>query len=212
MFLGHYAAAMAAKKFAPKTSLGVLFMAAQFIDLIWPILLIFGVEAVSIEPGNTKMTPLNFYHYPYTHSLLAVVIWAIVFGGVYFIFKKDKRAALVCGALVLSHWVLDLIVHRPDLPLTLNESRLAGFGVWNSMPLTLILELGLFAVGVWIYVKNNPARDKTGKYAFWSLAVLLAAIYVMNLNGVPPNTKILAYTALAAWIFVPWAHWADSHR
>ncbi len=118
MFLGHYAVAFAAKKVNPKPSLGTLFLAAQWLDLLWPLLLLMGYESVTIEPGNTDFTPLNFVHYPVSHSLLFALCWSVLFGLVYYIFKKNGKAALLIGALVLSHWVLDWITHRPDLPLS----------------------------------------------------------------------------------------------
>ncbi len=213
MFLGHYAAALAGKKIAPKVSLGTLILAAQLLDLVWPIFLIFGFEQVRINPGDTKMTPLDFYNYPFTHSLLAVLGWSAFLGLAYYFFKKEKQGSVVVGLAVLSHWLLDLAVHRPDLPLIINGGPKFGLGLWNFLPITLILELGLFVLGVYIYLKTTVAKDKIGTYAFWALIVFLAGIYGLNLSGPPPPTvSALAYTALAAWIFVPWGYWIDRHR
>ena len=166
MFLGHFAVALAAKKAAPKTSLGTLFIGAQFIDLLWPILLVAGVEHVRLDPGNTVVTPLDFYNYPFSHSLTGVVIWSVVVGGVYFAFRRYRRGALVLGAAVLSHWVLDLLTHRPDLPLTFSGDARAGFGLWNSLPFTLIVELGLFAAGVVFYLRATSANGQGGELRF----------------------------------------------
>ncbi|MGB5848714.1 MAG: hypothetical protein WBH40_09520, partial [Ignavibacteriaceae bacterium] len=106
MFIGHFGVGFAAKKFVKKTSLGTLFLATQFIDLLWPFFVIFGIEKVAIDPGNTAFTPLDFIYYPFSHSLLGVLIWAILFGVVYYFIIKDLKTSLILGILVLSHWIL----------------------------------------------------------------------------------------------------------
>ena len=213
MFLGHFAVALAAKKAAPKTSLGTLVIGAQFIDLLWPILLLSGVENVRLDPGNTVVTPLDFYNYPFSHSLTGVVLWSVLVGGVYFAFRRYRRGALVLGAIVLSHWVLDLLTHRPDLPLTFSGDARAGLGLWNSLPLTLLVELGMFAAGVVFYLRATSAKDRWGSYALWALILVLAGIYVMNLFGPPPpSVEMIGIAGNAAWLFVLWAYWVDRHR
>jgi membrane-bound metal-dependent hydrolase YbcI (DUF457 family) len=141
MFLGHFGAGFAAKAIAPRVSLGWLFAAAQFIDLLWPTLLLAGIERVRIAPGATAVTPLVFEHYPVSHSLAAVLAWAALVGALYFAVKRDRRGATVLAALVASHWFLDAIVHAPDLPLYPGSATLAGMGAWSSLPLTLAIEL-----------------------------------------------------------------------
>ena len=149
MFIGHYALALAAKKIAPRVSLGILFLACQLADIIWPNLVLLGIEAVEIEPGITVMTPLNFVHYPYSHSLIALIFWSAVFGAVYaFLRRSGTKAAIVIAVLVLSHWVLDVLTHRPDMPITLIDSSLIGFGLWNLPAVAVPLELLLFGVGI----------------------------------------------------------------
>src|SRR5262245_28724527 len=115
MFIGHFAAGMAAKSLAPRVSLGTLFVACQFLDILWPMFLRLGLERAVVDPGNTVVTPLNFTHYPYSHSLLFVLFWSFAFGIGHFLLKKERRAALVLGALVVSHWVLDVVAHRADM-------------------------------------------------------------------------------------------------
>ena len=132
MFIGHFAAGMAAKKIYPALSLGILFMAAQFLDLLWPTFLILGIEHVVISPGISKVTPLDFIDYPISHSLLIVLGWSVLFGAGYYLITKNHKGALTLGTLVLSHWILDLIVHIPDLPLYPGESPKVGLGLWNS--------------------------------------------------------------------------------
>jgi membrane-bound metal-dependent hydrolase YbcI (DUF457 family) len=212
MFLGHHAAALAAKRIAPRTSLGTLIAAATLIDLIWPILLLLGVEHVRIAPGNTRLTPLDFYDYPITHSLAAVLIWSVLFGGAYWLVRRDRRGGFVVAAAVLSHWVLDWVTHRPDLPLWPGGPK-AGLGMWQSVPLTVLVESALFIGGVAAYVRTTRARDRIGSIGFWSLIAFLGVIYVANVTSPPPPSwQIVAWGALAAWIFVPWAALADRHR
>ncbi len=213
MFLGHYAVALAAKKAAPQTSLGTLFIGAQFIDLLWPIFLLAGVEHVRLDPGNTAVTPLDFYHYPYSHSLLGVVLWSVALGGVYYGIRRSWRGSLVLGGAVLSHWVLDLLTHRPDLPLGFSGDARAGFGLWNSLPLTMIVELGMFAGGLALYLRSTEKKDGIGVYGLWALVLVLAGIYLANLFGPPPpNVEMIGVAANASWLFVLWAYWVDRHR
>jgi len=135
MFIGHFGLGFGAKKLAPTVSLGSLFLACQFADLLWPTLVLTGIEIVKIQPGITTVTPLDFVHYPYSHSLLALLIWAAAFAIGYILIRRSfGLAAVVIGALVLSHWFLDLLVHRPDLPLTFTSSARYGLGLWNSLP------------------------------------------------------------------------------
>lgn len=213
MFIGHFALGFGAKSVAPKTSLGTLFLAAQFIDLLWPTFLLLGVERVRIEPGATAVTPLVFEHYPFTHSLLAVLVWAALLGGIHLLLKRDRRSALVLGLLVLSHWVLDLLVHRPDLPLSPWGDVLLGLNAWSSLLLTLALEVPLFVLGVWLYARSTVALDAAGRWGFWGLVLFLFAVHGGNLFGAPPpNVPALAWVGQLQWLLVLWGYWVDRHR
>ena len=212
MFLGHFAIGFAAKRYAPRASLGTLFLAAQFIDLLWPLLVLAGIERVRIAPGITVVTPLDFEHYPWSHSLLMVLVWGVLFAAVYFLIRRDRRASLVLGLAVVSHWVLDWLTHRPDLPLAPGAERV-GLGLWNSFAGTVIVELGLFALGVYLYVRATRARDRIGSWALWSLVAFLAAIYAGNLFGAPPpDVMAIAWVGQAQWLLVAWGYWIDRHR
>jgi hypothetical protein len=204
MFLGHYAVGLAAKRLAPAVSLGTWFLAVQLVDLIWPFFLLTGLERVRIAPGITAFTPLDFEHYPITHSLIAGIVWAMLLAVFSRGFYRDTRALVVIGAGVLSHWGLDVIAHRPDLPV-LPGGPFVGLGLWNSIAATVVLELTMFAAGLYLYTR--VARPGL---AFWSLIAVLIVVYVAAAFGPPPpDVQALAWTALAAWIFVPWAWWAD---
>jgi len=213
MFIGHYAVALAAKKAAPRTSLGTLFIAAQFIDLLWPLLVLAGLEHVRISPGSTIVTPLDFYDYPYSHSLLGVLVWGVLLSGGYFVLKRDVRASIVLGLCVVSHWILDLLTHRPDLPLGIGGETRWGLGLWNSLAGTLIVESVLFAAGVFVYLKATRAKNRAGMIGFWALAGVLFAIYLANIFGPPPpSVSTIAVAGNVSWLFVIWAYWVDHNR
>lgn len=213
MFIGHFGVGFASKKIGERVLLGTLFMAAQFVDLIWPLMLLFGWEKVVVEPGNTAFTPLNFVSYPITHSLVGVIIWGILFGSVYYFIKKNMKNSLLLGLLVVSHWVLDLIVHRPDLPLLPWINLKVGFGLWNSVPLSILIEGLIFLAGVFIYMKVTRANNKKGSFGLWGLIGFLIIVYVMNIVGPPPeSSKVIGYVGLLQWLLVWWAYWIDRNR
>jgi hypothetical protein len=214
LFIGHFGVGFAAKKVIPKTSLGTLLLASQFIDLLWPFLLIFGIETVAIDPGNTAFTPLDFIYYPFSHSLLGVLIWALLFGAVYYLIKRDLKSSLVLGILVLSHWILDFVTHRPDLPLFFGTDSLhVGLGLWNSIIATVIIESIIFIAGVYFYFAVTKAKNKVGAYSLWSLLIFFIIIYLSNLFGPPPESaEAVGYVSLAQWLLIAWAYWIDKNR
>jgi hypothetical protein len=213
MFIGHFALGFAAKKVAPKASLGTLFLATQLSDLVFPLLLLLGWERVLIEPGNTVVTPLNLTYYPFSHGFLSVLIWSVVIGGIYWVIKKDGKTALWLGLLVVGHWILDLITHRPDLPLLPGMDIKVGLGLWNSLIGTVLVEGGLFVFGVYCYVKSTEAKNKIGRWALWGLVAFLVILYIGNLFGPPPPTvETIACFGFLQWLFVLWAYWIDHNR
>jgi membrane-bound metal-dependent hydrolase YbcI (DUF457 family) len=213
MFIGHFAVALACKKPAPQTSLGTFFMAAQLPDLLWPIFLILGVERVQIAPGNTAVTPLAFVYYPYSHSLLGVVLWATLFSSAYKLIRKNSVGALWIWLAVFSHWILDYITHRPDLALYPGSSIFMGLGLWNSRLGTFIVEGGMFVIALFIYLQATRARDKTGIYSFWAFVVFLVSIYLANLFGPPPpSVGVLEVSTMGIWLLVAWGFWIDRHH
>ena len=213
MFLGHFALALAAKRAAPRASLGALFIAAQWADLLWPPLLLAGLERVSVAPGDTAATPLRFDSYPISHSLLALAGWALAGALLYYLHRGDRRGTLVVLLLVVSHWVLDAVTHRPDLPLSPWGTTRVGLGLWNAPGLTLAIETLMFLAGASLYLRGTRALDRTGRYALWALLGFLALVHLGNLFGPPPpSSRAVAYAALALWLFPLWAWWADRHR
>jgi len=213
VFLGHLAVGLAAKPLVPRLSLAVLLIAAQLADLLWPIFVAAGLETVRIDPGNTAVTPLDFVSYPYSHSLLFLVVWGIAMGWLWRSMTGDRRVFAVLAALVVSHWLLDFVTHRPDMPLYPGGPKL-GLGLWNSIPGTMIVELVMYGAGIWIYARATKPRDRIGRWAFVALAGFLVLVYIGNLAGSPPPSVTALWIAalIGAPILTLWAWWADTHR
>ncbi|SRR6266545_5505346 len=223
MFIGHLALGLAAKRVTPRVSLAVLFSAAQFADMLWPVLVALGIEQVRIHPGDTAFTPLEFVSYPYSHSLL-LAIWGLVFGLVYERAAHARRQAKAGGpffsrtvviitALVVSHWVLDVVTHRPDMPLYPGSVRI-GLGLWNSVPGTIAIEVAMYGAGLWVYFSSTQARDGIGLWGGVSLFAFLLLAYVANVAGPPPpSVTALWVTAILATVLLTWwSWWVDRHR
>ena len=212
MFLGHFAVGFAAKRAAPRISLGWLVAAPLLLDLLWPVFVLLGWERVSVVPGDTAFTPLRFDAYPITHSLLTATGWAALFGAACWVACRDRRGAVVVALGVLSHWVCDAIVHRPDLPLY-PGGPLVGLGLWNSVPATIGLEVTAFVTGALIYTRSAGPRRGAARLAWGGLLVFLAASFLAAAFGPPPPSAAAgAATALAAWLFPVWAWWLDRGR
>jgi hypothetical protein len=214
MFIGHYAVGLGCKRLAPSVSLGALFLAVQWADLLWPTLVLAGVEHFTIRPGITAVTPIDFDYYPYSHSLLTLLGWGIVVGLIYrAVTGSPWGAAVVLAALVPSHWVLDVVVHRPDMPIGPGIGPRLGLGLWNSIPGTLTIEFALYAIGIRLYLKTTGARDRIGSIGLWALLLFLAVVEVANVFGPPPpSVTAVAISAEAMWLLVLWGYWVDSHR
>jgi membrane-bound metal-dependent hydrolase YbcI (DUF457 family) len=213
MFIGHFAVGLAAKRLNSQVSLGLLLAAPLLLDLLWPVFLLSGLETVRIDPGNTAVTPLDLHDYPYSHSLVMALVWSLVFGAVIGHFYQSIRVSLVGGALVFSHWVLDYVTHRPDMPLYPGSKTYVGLGLWNSLAGTLLVELALFAGGIAVYAKATRPKDKQGNLGFWSLMATLLALYFAAIFGPPPpDVPSLIGGSLAIVALLGWAFWADRHR
>jgi hypothetical protein len=214
MFLGHYGVAFALKRAEPKLSLGTLFVAAQLLDLLWGIFVLLGWEHARIVPGNTAVTPLEFWDYPISHSLIGALAWSIVAAACYYSWPtrdttRHWQAAALVGLAVFSHYPLDVLVHLPDLPITGNDSAKLGLGLWNHPVATMVAELLVFGLGLAVYLalrsKRHPVR--AGRLAI--LVIVLLGTYFASVYGpLPPNMTavavsdigfILVVAALAAW-------------
>ena len=207
MFIVHFAVSIAGRRLTPRAGLGWWFASAAFLDVLWPVLLLLGLEHVQITPSSNPFLTLTFTDYPISHSLVGALVWAAVFAGVWRLVKGRAGGAALLACGVLSHWVLDVVSHRPDMPVFPRGPYL-GLGLWRSPALTIVVESAMFAAAIAFY-----ARYRRPGLAFWLLTAFLYALYVVSiLAPAPPSVDAIAWTALAGWLFIPWAWWADRAR
>jgi hypothetical protein len=213
MVIGHYAAGMVAKRYAPRASLGTLIAAGAFLDLVWPVFVLLGIEIVTVTPGVTAVTPLTFVSYPWSHSLLMSAVWGALFAAFYFVARRYVPGAIAVGLLVVSHWVLDWLMHVPDLPLVPWGGPRLGLGLWHSLPLSMAVELIVFAAGVATYLRSTRTRDGKGAWGLAGMILFMLLIYVFALFGSPPpSASVVAWSDMGQWLVVALAAWVDSHR
>jgi hypothetical protein len=205
MFVGHYGVALAAKRFAPNVSLGWTFLAVQALDVLWAPAILLGLEHARVVPGYLPASSLELYDMPWTHSLIMALAWS------WLVFRVWKSAVL--AFCVFSHWLLDLIAHAPDLPV-LRGGPCLGFGLWRSVPATIITETVFLMIGLFVYMRFTRPRSPAGKFAMPAyVAVLLAVGIAGILVPPPPNIKMVAIFAEAAYlVFALIAAWVDKFR
>ena len=214
MFVGHFGVAFAAKRAAPSVSLGGVLAASELADLIWPNLVLLGIERVDVRPGVTVVTPLDFVSYPYSHSLAALCVWAVAAAAAAMVLRRSRAGAAAPLALsVVSHGGRDVATHRPDMPLIPGGTARLGLGLWTSLWGTLVVEVAIFAGGLAIYLRSTTARSRAGTIGLWSLVAFLLITYLGALFGPPPpSATAVASSAEAVWLLAAWAAWTDSAR
>ncbi|HEY9167719.1 MAG TPA: hypothetical protein VIS48_16315 [Candidatus Kryptonia bacterium] len=213
MFIGHFGVGFAAKRVDSRPSLGTMFLAAQLLDVLWPVFLLLGIERVRIAPVNDAFLTLHFTYYPFSHSLLASIVWSLLFAFAYYLIRKNMRGSIVLGLLVFSHWILDFLTHIPDLPLYPGSEVKVGLGMWNSTVLTIVVEGFIFVAGAWIYIASTKSKNLRGKLALWGLLLFLGLAYASDLmSPPPPSTEALAIVGIFMWLLVAWAYWIDRNR
>jgi membrane-bound metal-dependent hydrolase YbcI (DUF457 family) len=213
MFLGHFGVGFGAKTLQPRVSLGTFFLAAQLADLVWPTLLLLGIERVKIVPHFTATNAFEFVYYPFTHSLVGELVAGLLLGLIYWLVKRNAKGALLVGLLVPSHWLLDLVVHTPDLPLYPGPSPMFGFGLWNQFALTQMVEFVLLGAGLWLYVRRTTARNRVGRYGLLGLVAFLVLIHMGGLFSPPPaSVEALGWSGQLFWVVVLLAYWVDRNR
>jgi membrane-bound metal-dependent hydrolase YbcI (DUF457 family) len=214
MFIGHFAVGFASKRVAPSTPLPWLLVAPNVLDVLWPIFVLTGVERAAIDPGNTVFTPLDLAYMPWSHSLSMAVVWSVAFALLYLVRHRDRTGAIVLALGVFSHWVLDFVTHRPDMGIAPGVDTRVGLGLWNSLPGTLIVELGMFALSIALYVRVTRAVDRVGRWALAGLVAFLLVSYFSAVFGPPPPSIVAVTVAalVATAALVPWAAWIERHR
>jgi hypothetical protein len=221
-FIGHYGIAFALKKYAPKTSLGMLFIATQLLDIVFFILVTLGIEHLRIIPGFTEASPFDLYDYPISHSLLGALAWSVAtYLVVRFIPLRGssdtpyrRRTALVLSMAVFSHFVLDFIVHTPDLLLVPGLDIRIGLGLWNNLIASIAVELAILLVGCWIYLRSTPSgAGLVGRYGMYAFMIVLAVITIITPFMTFPDVLTVAIvTELMYVMFTLSAWWLDSKR
>lgn len=213
MFIGHFGVAFGLKRLAPRASLAKLVAATAWADILWTIFLLLGWEHVRISAGDTKWTPLDLYDYPWSHSLWLLIIWALLLAALYQTSRHNWHGALAIGIGVVSHWVLDWVTHRADMPLYPYGPRY-GLGLWNSIAGTFVVEFVVFFAGVGLYAWSTRALDRWGPWGFWTYVAVLLAVFIGDrFSTTPQSVTSLAWTGLIATaILVGWAWWFDGHR
>jgi hypothetical protein len=213
MLIGHFALGLAAKRLTPQTPLGLLLLAPFLSDLVFPIFVLLGWEQMRVLPEEHGFLTLELVSLPYSHSLMAGVGWALLLALPYFLWRRDGRGALMLAALVLSHWVLDTLTHRPDMAVLVSGGPKLGLGLWHSLAGTFVVEGVLFAFCLWLYVSGTRATGRSGDLALWGLIGLLVVSYLGFALGPPlPSGEAVAYLTLTSWVVPIWAQWIDRHR
>lgn len=206
MFVGHYGPSLGLRRVSGGVPLWVLFLAAQFVDILWSLFVMAGVEKVRIVPGFTRSSPLDLYYMPYTHSLSASLVWAVVLG-LLAGFIWSRRGGVVVGLCVISHWILDLPVHVADLPLW-GDTHKVGLGLWNRPVIALALEAGVLFLGTAIY-----ARHARSKAAVWTFAAVMMAVQMTSFVMPPPEAPAqFATMALFSYLAFAAAAWFVERR
>jgi len=214
MFIGHFGVALMAKPIAPKISLGTLMLASWLPDLLAFVFLMAGIEHFSVQPGITAGNPLNVYDIPLSHSLAMDVVWGGLLAGTYFTFQRYMRGTVIIFLTVISHWLLDLVSHRPDITLAPGVNIYVGLGLYDSVRATLIVEGLLWLIGVAFYAYTTHAEKKSAAYAFWGVVVIVTVLWASGIAGPPPPniasveiTNVIIFSLVLAW-----SYWIDRTR
>ena len=214
MLVGHFAVGLAAKRIELGVSVGTMALASMFADLLWCVMMLAGIEHVQFKPGIGAGNYFSASNIVVSHSLAMDAVWAVLLSAAYYLRRRRPRAALVILFVVLSHWILDWVSHRPDLPLAPGLNQHVGLGLWTSIPATVIVEGGLWAFAVILYTRASHPKGRAGAYAYWGGIAVLTLAWYNNIAGPPPRNPATA--PIASLVFfslaVVWAYWIDKQR
>lgn len=214
MHVGHFAAGFIGKRIEPQLSLATMILAAMLADFLWCVFILAGVEEVRIGSGMGAANYFEPINIALSHSLAMLVVWGAVFAGVHFMLRRNTRAALLLFLLVLSHWPLDVVSHNPDMPLAPGINQYLGFGLWSSIPATIVIEGGMWLVGIIVYLRVTRARSRLAFFVFWPIVLLLTLLWYNNIAGPPPpNPRVVPIASFIYFsLVVAWAYLIDRLR
>jgi membrane-bound metal-dependent hydrolase YbcI (DUF457 family) len=214
MLVGHFAVGLTAKRIEPGISVGTLVLASMLPDLLWCILMFAGIEHVQFKPGIGAANYFMASDIAISHSLLTDGLWAALLAAAYFLKRRSLRGAWAIFGVVLSHWLLDWISHRPDMPLSPGVHRYVGLGLWSSIPAALIAEGGFWVLAVILYARATHPNTRMGVYAYWTVVAVLTLAWYNNLAGpLPPNPQMVSLSSLLfSSLAVGWAYWMNRLR
>jgi hypothetical protein len=215
MLVGHFAAALLAKRAEPRLSLGTAIVAATLADLLIFALVMAGIEQIAIVRG--RFGAANYFtaiDIGWSHSLVMAVVWAALLAGGHWAAKRSRRAAIILAAAVLSHWFLDAMSHPPHLPLAPGSAPRVGYGLWTSIPATLLVEGGMWLVALVLYLRATRSVTSAGRYVFWGGVIVLTLSWYNNIaGGAPSRPENAAQASLIFFLlWVGWGFWMNRAR
>jgi len=214
MLVGHIAVGLAGKRIAPRVSLGALVLAALLPDLLWCFFLLTGIERVQLKAGRGAVNYLTASDIAFSHSLLMGAVWGLLLAAAYLLTVRNLQGACILFAAVLSHWLLDFVSHRPDMPLAPGVHKYYGLSLWNSVPATIVVEGGIWLLAIVVYLRATEPRSRAALYVFWGAAALLTLAWWSNITGPPPaSVRAMAMSSLIFFAcIVAWAYWMNRLR
>jgi len=214
MHVGHFAAGLIGKPIEPKLSAGTLVFASMLADLLWCVFTLAGIEEVRFGTGSGAANYFQAINIALSHSLIMLVVWGVVFAGVYFLVRRNLRGAVLLFFLVVSHWLFDVIAHKPDMPLVPGGAQRLGFGLWTNIPATIIVEGGLWVIAIVLYLRATRAKGRLAFFVFWPVVLLLTLFWYNNIAGPPPPNPAIApiFSLVYFSLVVAWSYWINRLR
>jgi hypothetical protein len=214
MFVGHYAVGFLGKKLAPKASLATFVFAAMAADILWCAFLLAGIEQVAFTSGKGAGQYFEAINISFSHGLLMDLLWAALLAAGTYLLTRYARGAVIVFLAVLSHWLLDVVSHRPDMPIGLNSGPKLGFGLWTSVPATLLVEGGFWIIALVVYATSHKFSSRAKLWGFWAGSLLLTLSWYGNITGPPPtNGRSAATSSLIFFsLSILWAYWIDKPK
>jgi hypothetical protein len=215
MHVGHFAAGFIGKRIETEVSLGTLVLASVLADLLSGLFVYVDLEQVNITTGRGAANYFEPVNIAFSHSLLMLVLWGALFAGAYYVWRRNLRGAIILFCLVVAHWFLDVIAHKPIMPLAPGSNARVGLGLWTNIPATLIVEGGLWVLAIVLYLRGTKAKNRLAFFVFWPVVLLLTLLAWNNIAGPPPPNHGRVEFLFSFFYFslvVAWAYWINRLR